>query len=53
MTAREFYDLVVQMRTHQKAYFKTRSQLELKASMVAEKLVDDEIVRVQTILARK
>lgn len=50
MNAREFFYLVANMRSAQKAYFKDRSQLTLKASIVLERQVDEEIERVKSIL---
>lgn len=50
MNAREFFYLVSNMRSAQKAYFKDRSQLTLKASIVLERQVDEEIARVKSII---
>lgn len=53
MTAKEFFDLVTEMRQNQKDYFKTRSNESLKRSKELEKQVDDEIARVNKILSEK
>ncbi|WP_158602522.1 hypothetical protein [Proteiniphilum sp. X52] len=37
---KEFIKAVKEMRTHQRAYFRTRSQSELQKSKEAEKKVD-------------
>lgn len=50
MKAREFYDLVVNMRKAQRVYFKTRKTNDLIESKRLEGLVDAEIDRVQKIL---
>lgn len=50
MTAKDFFNLVKQMRQKQKDYFKTRSSESLRKSKELEKLVDDEIARVNKIL---
>lgn len=49
MSPKEFYDNVVKMREAQKAYFKFRSSSELTKSKRLEKIIDDEIARVQKI----
>lgn len=53
MTNRQFFDLVVQLRLCQKEYFATRSRQSLEQAKALEKRVDDEITRVQGILARR
>lgn len=50
MNAREFFDLVSEMRKAQKDYFKTRRTGSLNMSKQLEKQVDDEIRRVNDIL---
>ncbi len=45
MDARQFFNLVSEMRNKQKEYFKTRTQSALKESKALEKRVDDEIAR--------
>lgn len=52
MTHREFYDLVREMRQQQKRYFATRDKATLKKSKELEKMIDEEIVRVDEILAK-
>lgn len=49
MNARQFFDLVVQMRQAQKNYFKTRNQGYLDISKHLEKQIDAEIERVQKL----
>lgn len=53
MTNRQFFDLVVQLRWYQKEYFATRSRDSLQQAKALEKRVDDEIARVQKILAQR
>ena len=53
MTARDFFDLVTEMRKNQKDYFKTRSTEALRKSKELEKQVDDEIARVNKIISEK
>lgn len=53
MKARQFFDLVVEMRQAQKAYFKRRTQENLKTSIAIELQVDKEIQRVLKILQTK
>ena len=50
MTAKEFFELVVEMRYAQKNYFKTRNQGYLDRSKNLEKQVDKEIERVQKLI---
>ena len=50
MNPREFYDKVVQMRLAQKEYFKTRTSSSLIESKRLEKVIDDEIERVEKII---
>jgi hypothetical protein len=50
MTAKEFFELVVEMRYAQKNYFKTRNQGYLDRSKNLEKQVDNEIERVQKLI---
>ena len=49
MNAKQFFDIVVELRTTQKEYFKTRSPIALTKSKSLEKEIDDEIRRVQAI----
>lgn len=53
MTNRQFFDLVAQLRWYQKEYFATRSRESLQQAKALEKRVDDEIARVQKILAQR
>lgn len=46
MNAKQFFDLVAELRTAQKTYFKTRSFSDLQKSKRLEKEVDAEILRV-------
>lgn len=50
MNAKEFFNLVSQMRTTQKDYFRTRSKYALDKSKDLEKRVDAEIERVKELL---
>lgn len=50
MTPKEFFYAVSNMRDCQKAYFKTRSQSNLRAARAAERSIDEEISRVKNIL---
>ena len=50
MTAREFFNLVREMREAQKSYFLTRSKDLLEQSKQLEREVDREISRVDAIL---
>jgi hypothetical protein len=45
MTNTEFIDLVAQMRTAQKSYFRTRSKTILEQSKALERQVDAAIVQ--------
>lgn len=51
MNAREFFDKVVEMRSAQKTYFKTRDQQDLRVARKLEGDIDREIDRVRGILA--
>ena len=53
MTARDFFDLVREMREAQRSYFLTRSRDLLDKSKALEREVDREISRVDTILREK
>lgn len=50
MNAKQFFDLVSEMRTAQKSYFRTRSRIDLQTSKRLEKQVDEEIRRVNARL---
>jgi hypothetical protein len=49
MNAKDFFDLVVEMRQAQKNWFKTHNQGYLNRSKHLEKQVDAEIDRVQRL----
>lgn len=50
MNARQFFELVVQMRDAQKSYYRTRSRETLSLSKALESRVDAEIRRVELIV---
>lgn len=50
MNAKEFFDVVSQMREAQKSYFGTRAKSALDKSKDLEKRVDAEIERVKELL---
>lgn len=50
MTPKQFFDLVARMRSAQKSYFKTKSQMALNESKRLEHEVDREIARVEELL---
>ncbi len=49
MTPEAFLRCVERMRTAQRAYFRTRSSVSLRASKRLEKAVDDEIERTKRV----
>lgn len=49
MNALEFYKTVVRMRQAQKDYFRTRRPCDLQRSKDIEKVIDNEIARVEKI----
>lgn len=53
MTAREFFNLVREMREAQRSYFLTRSRDLLEKSKALEREVDREIARVDATLREK
>lgn len=53
MNSRDFFDMVCRMRKAQKNYFKTRDRDALNMSKEIERQVDEEINRVNTVLAKK
>lgn len=53
MNAREFYDAVVKMRNAQRAFYKSKRHDNLIKAKRLEKVVDDEIVRVNERLEAK
>ena len=50
MNAKEFFYLVAEMRSVQKAYFKTRDSNVFRAARKLENEVDKEIERVRAIV---
>lgn len=52
MNPKEFYDKVVQMRSMQKEYFRTRSKTALQESKRLEREIDMEIARVEGIVGK-
>ena len=50
MNAREFFYTVAEMRECQKAYFRSRDQLTLRAARKLENIVDKEIERVRAVI---
>lgn len=53
MDKREFFYTVAQMRSAQKAYFKTRDPNVFRAARKLENIIDAEIERVRMITARE
>lgn len=53
MNAREFFNLVSNMRDKQKEYFRTRDRAVLAESKRLERMVDSEITRVDEILRQR
>ena len=53
MTAEQFFRLVARMRSAQKSYYKTKSQMALSESKRLEQEVDREIARVEELLPPK
>lgn len=53
MTPKEFFDKVSRMRKAQKEYFRTRSGRALSDSKRLEKVIDDEIERVEKVMEEK
>lgn len=52
MNSKQFYSEMVKLRRLQKEYFKTRSSDTLRASKKQEKLIDDEIERVDKLIQK-
>lgn len=50
MTAKEFFDLVAEMRKHQNLFFRTRNSGDYHKSRELERKVDAEINRVQSLM---
>lgn len=53
MDAKEFFNKVVQLRRAQREYFRTRSGQALSVSKRLEREIDDEIDRVNKLLAER
>lgn len=53
MTPREFYDTVRAMRKAQKKFFRSHSSFDLTEAKRLEKIIDDEIARVDDIQNNK
>ena len=53
MNAKQFFETVAAMRYNQKQYFATKSPQALDASKRLEKQIDDEINRVNAVLAER
>ena len=53
MNSKEFYYKVREMRAAQRAYFKNRTQGDLERAKSLERIIDDEIKRVDDTLAPK
>lgn len=53
MNAREFFYMVAEMRECQKAYFKSRDQLTLRAARKLENTIDKEIARVRSLVTQE
>lgn len=53
MNSKQFFEAVAEMRRLQTNYYKTRSSLSLRAAKKQEKVIDDEIERVQRVLKTK
>ncbi len=53
MTAKEFFDLVAEMRSNQKMFFRTHNNYALEESKRLERLVDAEIKRVEEVIKDK
>lgn len=49
MNAKQFYETTRDMRQAQKKYFKSRSSFDLREAKRLEKVIDDEIARVDAI----
>lgn len=53
MKPKEFFDAVDRMREKQREYFKTKTNSALTESKRLERIIDDEIERVQRIIHEK
>ena len=53
MKPKDFFDAVVRMRSKQKEFFRTKSISALTESKRLEKIIDDEIARVDNIIYKR
>lgn len=53
MNAREFFDLVRELRKAQKEYYQTLSSEAMYKAVKLERKVDDEIARVERVLSER
>ena len=53
MNAKDFFEKVSEMRSAQKAYFRTRTSTDLSRSKALEREIDNEIERVENIIKPK
>ncbi len=53
MKPKEFFDAVARMRSKQKEFFRTKSISALTESKRLEKIIDDEIARVDNIIYKR
>ena len=53
MKPKEFFDTVARMREKQREYFRTKTSSSLTESKRLEKVIDEEIERVQRIIHEK
>lgn len=53
MNSKQFYEAVENMRRLQKEYYRTRSSLALEASKRQERVIDEEITRVNNLLEKR
>lgn len=53
MDARTFYNTVVLMRRYQREYFRTKSATALQYSKDYERIIDEEIARVEKLRQEK
>lgn len=53
MDNKQFFETVKKMREAQKEFFRTHTQAALKKSKTLEKVVDDEIERVEEVLRKR
>lgn len=53
MNNKQFFETVKKMREAQKEFFRTHTQAALRKSKTLEKVVDDEIERVEEVLRKR